>query len=114
MNLPTNKHISLEHLWDLIMVGDVNKEIVIEVIRPQKQFGGETYPLRYQSAYIFSTTEKDGAHGLTKNTNRPTTDLQQVLHCVWKINICNDITPKSEIEYDQKFIRRVNKHDPKY
>ena len=53
MNLPTNKHISLEHLWDLIMVGDVNKEIVIEVIRPQKQFGGETYPLRYQSAYIF-------------------------------------------------------------
>ena len=54
-----------------------------------------------------------GAHSLWIDTNSLTTKLKQVLHCVGKIKIVNEIAPKPAIVYAQTVIKRVNEYDPK-
>ena len=55
----------------------------------------------------------DGAHGLTKDINIFTRDIQQVIHCAGKRKHLGEISPRSVIVYPQKVIIWVNEEHPK-
>ena len=59
------------------------------------------------------TSEKYGANELSRDTNSPETELQQVLYFVGKCNHLSDISPRSATQYYQRVIRHVNGEDQK-
>ena len=58
----------------------VRKTITENIIR--FKVGHETHLLKDEEAYIVSTTEIEGAHGLLRDTSTISDELQQVLYGV--------------------------------
>ena len=104
---PPLKHTFLKHLWHLIAIGCVKKERVREVIgltTIKNIIGRENYLLRDEESYILENLEMDSAHGLPKDTNITAPELQEMIHYVRKHGHINDISPKSAMQYSQRFI----------
>ena len=57
------------------------------------------------------TTEIEGAHGLPRDTNTISDELQQVLHGVGRRDVTKTITPDSALRYIRRVIAHVNKEE---
>ena len=69
--------------------------------------------LKYKEAYIVKTAEMYGAHGLSKDTNSLSSELQQVLHYVEKEGVSMSLNQILQLRMPAKFIRGVNEYEPK-
>ena len=100
----------MQQLWDIIVVGIFKKGIVRKLnglIRIQKNVRANSHFLNGE-AYILATTKMDGANELLTVSKNLVTKMKQVLYCVGKQKINNDITPQSAIVYASRVIIRVN------
>ena len=73
-------------------VGKITKRIVIEVIAKifvKNKSENKNNLIKEEESYIVATSEIDGAHGLPRDIETFTNELQQVLHDVGKIIIGN-------------------------
>ena len=57
------------------------------------------------------TTKIESAHGLPRETNTISAELQQVLHGVGNQDANKTITPDSALRYERRVIARVNKEE---
>ena len=62
--------------------------------------------LIYKEAYIAETAEMEGTYGLPRCTISLTNDVQQVIHCVGKIDIVYDINSNSTMKYSRRVIEQ--------
>ena len=89
-----------------IIVREVTEKIVVN-----NKSGNKTYLIKNKEAYIVSTLEIDGAHGIPRDTATFTNELQQVIHDVGKLIIGNGIQPKSTQRYSCRAVQWVNRED---
>ena len=72
-----------------------------------KQELGHTYYLpKDEGAYIVTTTEIEGTHGLPRDTNTISNELQQVIHGVGRRYANKTITSPSTLMYDSRVTER--------
>ena len=75
-----------------------------------KKTGNKTYLFKDEEAYIVATSEIYGAHGLPRDMQTFTDDLQQVLHDVRGRIIGNGIKPAPAQRYARRLIQCVNRN----
>ena len=80
-----------------IIVREVIDKIVVE-----KKKGNKTYLLKDKEAYIVVTSEIDGAHGIPRDIQTFTDELQQVLYELSGNIIGNGIKPSSPQGYARR------------
>ena len=83
--LPSLKYSSLKHLWYLMSLGETSNKTgrntkTEKIVK--HELGHESYILKDKKEYIVATAEIEGAHGLPRDTNTISDELQQVLHGV--------------------------------
>ena len=77
---------------------------MIRLIKISKKIGRETYLLNDKEAYIGTTLETEGAHGIPICAIRIASDLQQVIHDVTKRMIIKQIQQKFAYMCARRFI----------
>ena len=70
--------------------------------------GRNNYLLKYEEAYVVSTSETDFAHGLPRDIQTFKEKLKQLIHDVGVRSIGNGIQPTSEQRYAHILVQRVN------
>ena len=99
-------------MWDLIGVGKITKKNVREATTltvVKNSPGPNNYLLKDKEAYIVSTSELYGKHGLPRYATSLANELQQFLHGMGKFRISKEIKPSSAHRYFHGVIKQVNK-----
>ena len=86
------------------------RKMMTENIIKQK-LGHKYYHLKDEEAYIVVATEIEGVHGLPRDTNTISNELQQVMHGVGRQESNKTIKSRSTIRYACRVIARVNKEE---
>ena len=95
-------------------LGKINNKSVRNTITEnitKQKLGNITYPLKDEEAYIVETTEMEGAHGLQKDTNTISDELQQVISGMGSQDSNNIIKTHSALRYAHRVIARLNKEE---
>ena len=78
--------------------------IVIKNINEPK-----THPLENEESYIVSTSEMEDSYELPRYARSLTNDIQEVLSCIGKRRVVNEIQPNSAYMYTLRVVQWVNK-----
>ena len=84
--------------------------MITENIIKQK-LGHKYYHLKDEEAYIVAAIKIEGAHGLPRDTNTISYELQQVMHGVGRREANKTIKSCSALRYACRVIVRVNKEE---
>ena len=101
----------MKHLWEIVLIGDVKKEIFREgfkIITTTKKLEEKLTSSDMKKNTFVTTSEMDGLHRQPKDTHSLKNKLQQFLHSAVQIKHIGDISPSSTIVYARKVIIWVN------
>ena len=91
-------------------LGEISNKTVKNTITEKivkQELGHKSYLFKDKESYIVATIEIEGAHGLPRDTNTISDELQQVLHGVGRRYAKKIITPDSALRYARRVIARV-------
>ena len=97
-----------------MILGEINnksvRKTITEYIAKQK-LGLKNYLLEDEEAYMLATTEIEVAHGLLRDTNTISDELQQVLSDMGRQDVNNSIKTRSKLWYARRVIDCLNKEE---
>ena len=77
----------------------------------KQKLGQKSYLLKEEEVYIMASTETEGEHGIPRDDNTISDELQQVLHGVGFRYSNKTIKSRSALRYSRRVIVRVNREE---